>query len=246
MQARPHGLCHGGRTHAHGHRRARADRHPPRPAAVAHLRQQGYQDLSGIQGFLRHRGSHRAGGRRTSAMPRRAWKKSKQILYLLGPVGGGKSSIAEKLKSADGAGAVLLLKGSPVNESPLGLFNEPRTAPMLEEEYGIPRRYLQRIMSPWAVKRLRGIRRRHPQVPRRQALPVGPASRSRSPRPSRATRTTRTSRRWSARSTSASWRPMRRTTRTPTATPAACAWPTRACWNSSRCSRRRSRCCTRC
>ena len=52
--------------------------------------------------------------------------------------------------------------------------------------------------------------------------------------------------RWSARSTSASSRPTRRTTPTPTATPAACAWPTRACSSSSRCSRRRSRCCTRC
>ncbi|MEZ5738619.1 MAG: hypothetical protein R3E68_03560 [Burkholderiaceae bacterium] len=37
-----------------------------------------------------------------------------------------------------------------------------------------------------------------------------------------------------------------RTIRTPTATRAACAWPTRACSSSSRCSRRRSRCCTRC
>jgi hypothetical protein len=36
------------------------------------------------------------------------------------------------------------------------------------------------------------------------------------------------------------------TTRTPTPTPADCATPTRACSNSSRCSRRRSRCCTRC
>jgi serine protein kinase len=26
--------------------------------------------------------------------------------------------------------------------------------PLLEKEYGIPARYLQRILSPWAVKRL--------------------------------------------------------------------------------------------
>ena len=38
----------------------------------------------------------------------------------------------------------------------------------------------------------------------------------------------------------------RRTIRMLTATPAACAWPTRACSSSSRCSRPRSRCCTRC
>ena len=29
-----------------------------------------------------------------------------------------------------------------------------KMAPILEEEYGIPRRYVETIMSPWAVKRL--------------------------------------------------------------------------------------------
>ena len=38
------------------------------------------------------------------------------------------------------------IKGSPVNESPLGLFNDDEDGPMLEKEYGIPRRYLQRIL----------------------------------------------------------------------------------------------------
>ena len=42
-------------------------------------------------------------------------------------------------------------KGSPVNESPLGLFDPTEDGPILEKEYGIPRRYLQRILSPWAV-----------------------------------------------------------------------------------------------
>ncbi|MEN9544294.1 MAG: hypothetical protein RLZZ598_1127, partial [Pseudomonadota bacterium] len=46
------------------------------------------------------------------------------------------------------------IKGSPVNESPLGLFNADEDGALLEKEYGIPRRYLNRIMSPWAVKRL--------------------------------------------------------------------------------------------
>jgi len=41
-----------------------------------------------------------------------------------------------------------------VNESPLGLFEPTEDGPILEAEYGIPRRYLQRILSPWAVKRL--------------------------------------------------------------------------------------------
>src|SRR5678815_598150 len=46
------------------------------------------------------------------------------------------------------------IKGSPVNESPLGLFDAAEDGPLLEKEYGIPSRYLQRILSPWAVKRL--------------------------------------------------------------------------------------------
>eukprot|EP01155_Anaeramoeba_flamelloides_P053499 Anaeramoba_flamelloidesc43060_g2_i2.p1 GENE.c43060_g2_i2~~c43060_g2_i2.p1 ORF type:complete len:515 (+),score=62.16 c43060_g2_i2:3054-4598(+) len=46
------------------------------------------------------------------------------------------------------------IKGSPVFESPLGLFKPEEDAEILEQEYGIPRRYLNGIMSPWAVKRL--------------------------------------------------------------------------------------------
>ena len=81
-------------------------------------------------------------------------EERKQILYLLGPVGGGKSSIAEKLKSLMEKVPFYAIKGSPVNESPLGLFNEDEDGAILEEEYGIPRRYLRSIPSPWAVKRL--------------------------------------------------------------------------------------------
>lgn len=81
-------------------------------------------------------------------------EERKQVLYLLGPVGGGKSSIAEKLKSLMEKVPFYAIKGSPVNESPLGLFNEAEDGAILEEDYGIPRRYLRNIMSPWAVKRL--------------------------------------------------------------------------------------------
>ncbi|WP_022653140.1 PrkA family serine protein kinase [Aquaspirillum serpens] len=81
-------------------------------------------------------------------------EEKKQILYLLGPVGGGKSSIAEKLKELVQHVPFYCLKGSPVNESPLGLFNDQEDGALLEEEYGIPRRYLRTIPSPWAVKRL--------------------------------------------------------------------------------------------
>jgi len=82
-------------------------------------------------------------------------EERKQVLYLLGPVGGGKSSIAERLKSLMEVFPIYALKGSPVNESPLGLFHPERDGQTLEKEYGIPHRYLTGIMSPWAVKRLR-------------------------------------------------------------------------------------------
>ncbi len=81
-------------------------------------------------------------------------EEKKQILYLLGPVGGGKSSLAEKLKSLMEQCPFYAIKGSPINESPLGLFSPSEDAQILEDDYGIPRRYLSGIMSPWAVKRL--------------------------------------------------------------------------------------------
>jgi len=82
-------------------------------------------------------------------------EERKQILYLLGPVGGGKSSIAERLKQLMELQPVYALKGSPVNESPLGLFAPEQYGDVIESEYGIPRRYLTGIMSPWAIKRLK-------------------------------------------------------------------------------------------
>lgn len=81
-------------------------------------------------------------------------EESKQILYLLGPVGGGKSSLAERLKALMEKEPIYCIKGSPVNESPLGLFG-PEDAAILKEDYGIPERYLKTIMSPWAAKRLK-------------------------------------------------------------------------------------------
>ena len=81
-------------------------------------------------------------------------EEKKQIIYLLGPPGGGKSSLAEKLKSLMERMPFYAIKDSPVNESPLGLFSPAEDGKILEEDYGIPRRYLPGIMSPWAVKRL--------------------------------------------------------------------------------------------
>ncbi|WP_286237156.1 PrkA family serine protein kinase [Neptuniibacter halophilus] len=81
-------------------------------------------------------------------------EERKQILYLLGPVGGGKSSLAERLKHLMEHIPFYAIKGSPVFESPLGLFKPEEDGVILEEEYGIPRRYLKGIMSPWAAKRM--------------------------------------------------------------------------------------------
>ncbi|HEY3799999.1 MAG TPA: PrkA family serine protein kinase, partial [Caulobacteraceae bacterium] len=85
-------------------------------------------------------------------------EERKQILYLLGPVGGGKSSLAERLKTLMEQMPIYALKAgdqiSPVFESPLGLFEPDRLGPMLEDRYGVPRRYLTGLMSPWAVKRV--------------------------------------------------------------------------------------------
>jgi serine protein kinase len=85
-------------------------------------------------------------------------EERKQILYLLGPVGGGKSSLAERLKALMEVMPVYALKAgdqiSPVFESPLGLFDPEKHGAVMEDKYGIPRRRLGGFMSPWAVKRL--------------------------------------------------------------------------------------------
>ncbi len=85
-------------------------------------------------------------------------EERKQILYLLGPVGGGKSSLAERLKALMETHPIYVLKAagqiSPVFESPLGLFDPEQMGEKLEDRYGIPRRRLNGLMSPWAVKRL--------------------------------------------------------------------------------------------
>jgi serine protein kinase len=81
-------------------------------------------------------------------------EEKKQILYLLGPVGGGKSSLADRLKVLMEKMPIFAIKDSPVFESPLGLFDVNEDAEILEQDFGIAKRYLNKIMSPWAVKRL--------------------------------------------------------------------------------------------
>src|SRR5947207_6021860 len=85
-------------------------------------------------------------------------EERRQILYLLGPVGGGKSSLAERLKDMMEKHPIYVLKAgdqlSPVFESPLGLFRSDELSSLLADRYGIERHRLTGVMSPWAVKRL--------------------------------------------------------------------------------------------
>src|ERR1700677_3530325 len=85
-------------------------------------------------------------------------EERKQILYLLGPVGGGKSSLAERLKALIETQPIYVLAAgdelSPVFESPLGLFRPETMGAALLSRYGIPPRRLAGICSPWATKRL--------------------------------------------------------------------------------------------
>ena len=85
------------RTVAEGHRRTELVDTRDDPSSVAHFPEQGAQALSRLRGILRDGGRHRA-NRFLSPARRAGLEEKKQILYLLGPVGGGKSSLAERLK----------------------------------------------------------------------------------------------------------------------------------------------------
>ena len=102
------------------------------------------ETIERIVGFLRHAAQ--------------GLEERKQIMYLLGPVGGGKSSLAERLKALMEVHPIYVLKAgndiSPVFESPLGLFDPDKMGALLEDRYGIPRRRLTGLMSPWCIKRL--------------------------------------------------------------------------------------------
>jgi serine protein kinase len=93
-------------------------------------------------------------------------EESKQILYLKGPVGGGKSSLVERLKTLMELHAIYVLhdpsekdvelRTSPLFESPLGLFNTLEHSEMLLSEYGIPGAYIgNTVLSGWAQEKLR-------------------------------------------------------------------------------------------
>jgi serine protein kinase len=77
-------------------------------------------------------------------------EESKQILYLLGPVGGGKSSLADELRRLMQQEPIYCIKGSPIQESPLNLLSKDDAA-----ELGINPLYIKEKLSPWAIKRLK-------------------------------------------------------------------------------------------
>src|SRR5437764_2473612 len=85
-------------------------------------------------------------------------EERKQVLYLLGPVGGGKSSLAERLKLLMEKEPIYALKAgdeiSPIFESPLGLFDPVTMGDELQKRYNIPRRRLTGVISPSADKQL--------------------------------------------------------------------------------------------
>ncbi len=64
-------------------------------------------------------------------------EESRQVLYLVGPVGAGKSSIVESLKSAlESCESVYSLKGCPMHEEPLHLIPK-HLRPKFEEMLGV-------------------------------------------------------------------------------------------------------------
>jgi serine protein kinase len=80
-------------------------------------------------------------------------EESRQILYLLGPVGSAKSSLVECLKSLMEKEPIYILadkegNASPIHESPLGICGKEILKPM-----GIKNNLV--IPSPWATKRLK-------------------------------------------------------------------------------------------
>lgn len=76
-------------------------------------------------------------------------EESKQILYLLGPVGSAKSSLAIRLRELMQTQPICVIKGAPMQESPLDLFSASDS-----KDLGVPERYLRFPASPWLLEKL--------------------------------------------------------------------------------------------
>ncbi len=116
-------------------------------------RYKAFEDFFGMEETIQKMMSHLKGSAEGS-------EYRKQVLYLLGPVGGGKSSLGDRVKELMEQRPIYVLKSkatgkmSPINESPLGLFDNPEMKKKVSARFGIPMRKMNMNMSPWAVKRL--------------------------------------------------------------------------------------------
>lgn len=93
-------------------------------------------------------------------------KLNAKIMYLLGPVGGGKSSLGDRLKELMQENPIYVLRAkkeidndregvSPTFESPLNLFTGSDLKSQAVEEYGIPKSAMMaKTPSPWITARL--------------------------------------------------------------------------------------------
>lgn len=93
-------------------------------------------------------------------------EESKQIIYLLGPVGGGKSSLVSRLRDLVEEKPIYVLAyrdvrqpnpvtiPSPYFSRVLPLFNEGRMSDKVANKYDIHPRYMHGILGPWERKRL--------------------------------------------------------------------------------------------
>jgi serine protein kinase len=91
-------------------------------------------------------------------------EESRQILYLLGPVGGGKSSLVARLRELMEARPIYVLsyknpdtnviEHSPYFSRVLPLFTQVGLSQTISDEYNIPLRYFEGIAGPWERKRL--------------------------------------------------------------------------------------------
>lgn len=95
-------------------------------------------------------------------------EESKQIIYLLGPVGGGKSSLVERLRDLMESQPIYVLgyrkpglngqpgktEWSPYFSRVLPLFNQAGMAKQVAARYNIPEQHFEGIAGPWERKRL--------------------------------------------------------------------------------------------
>ena len=242
MQAQPGGLCHRRRAHAQaiGEPQTIDTRNDPRLSRIfankvikiypAFAEFYGMEDsIEQVVSYFRHA----AQGLEEEADPLSA-----------GPGGRRQELDRRAPQAADAGGAFLRDQGFAGERVAARPVRRRWGRPILE---GIrhPRRYLNRILSPWAVKRLRSSAATSAKF-KVVKRPVDPQAGRHLARPNRATRTTRTSARWSARSTSASWRPMPRTIPDAYSFSGGLCLANQGLLEFVEMFRRRSRCCTRC